>query len=398
MPSCGTCVAAALIRGKLAEVPPDVGYIVIPFTLLYPKRLPRDIPFSLVSFMRMYLETQYGPIRSWSNCKKHPQEPVPATSAEPWPCKRFRPQVDKPRNHFLVVPVFYLLKDTAKAIKLMPKFKTQDPLRHWTHIIPVEGLPIVNEDLGMEIVEYKDSILYTIANFDQPTLFNALLTTWPTLVSEPIHFTWGSRDYSDSLSVVLYGFLLSAENLIIAIRHGLDINLSPVVHVIDRLHNHAKSNMHTTSAAVDRFTMLITYGLTDFECATGTPMNFLLDFKKDQPLFGWNENSIINAITLMESVGYQYTLSKDPISIEKGLIGKWAYALDKVLLLKQHLHRISNRPLTLTEISRNKIRYNLGGSNLCNKATQLGLPPALVKVVTMQDIRNSLRFNGLKLA
>ena len=318
MPTCGTFVAAAILRGELDQVPFDPGYIVIHFQELYSLSAPSQAePVSIYQRLLTYLRTQTQPIQSILECRRHVYSPVPCNQPESWPTKRFRPQIEKPRSHYLVVPVFYLLGAVDDPVKLLSLFGSNDLFRQWIHIVPYDYPQKLDQDRQLTIVEYNQNIFYAVANLFIPNLFEAMLTTWPTLISKPLRFEW-YRDYADSLPVVLYGILFLHDFLHIAIRHGLDMNISPNCHVLDRIYELVKCRRHVTFGAdIDSFILLITYGLSDFECGHGTPMEFILHFVKDVENYQWEDSSVNHAVALLESVGYQHTLGKNPIPIER---------------------------------------------------------------------------------
>ena len=388
MPSCGTYVAAAIVRGELDQVPADVGYLVIPFNKLYDSwsfefKSPKDLGERLI----LYLQTQ-------RQCESHTQELVPTTG----PCKSRKYHSSRCRwSYNLIVPVFYLLQCAGDPVKLLRKCATLNPIKRWVHVIPQEITQKLDPDYGLEIRKSDNNILYAIANFQQANLFEAMLDIWPTLTTQPLSFDWDFQ-WSDNISQVIFDRLHKIDYLLIAIRHGLDVNIIPDYHVLDMLLINALYVSTSEPYPMNLMPLLVTYGLTDFSCEADTPMRFILHFTADQecdyPDYNWRGTEIYFAMVILESVGYQYMLPEGLIEIERALKKKWVDRPRKAELMQEHLDRIMNHPLTLTEISRNKIRSNLGGSYLCIKATQLGLPPALVKVVTMEDIRNSLLFDG----
>ena len=389
MPSCGTCVAAALVRGELDQVPADVGYIVIPFSKLDDSCSHRfNSPKAICAPLILYLQTQ-------RQCESHIQELVPTRP----PCLSPKHYSSLCRwSYNLIVPVFYLLHGAGDPVKLLRKCASLNPIQRWVHVLPHELSKPLSPDYGLEIRKSDENILYAIANFQQSNLLEAMLDIWPTLATRPLSFDWDFQ-WSDNISQVIFDRLHRIDYLLIAIRHGLDVNIIPDYHILDLLH----LNAHYVSARdpypLNLMPLLVTYGLTDFRCEEDTPMRFILHFTADQeydyPDYNWRGAEIYFAMVILESAGYQYMLPDGLVDIEIALKKKWVDQPRKAELMQEHLDRIMNRPLTLTEISRNKIRNNLGGSYLCIKATQLGLPPALVKVVTMEDIRNALLFDGL---
>ena len=392
MPSCGTCVAAAILRGELDQVPTDVGYIVIPFSKLYNSCPAGILPMSLCDRLFLYLQTQ-------KCCVGHIQQPIP-TLPPLAAIRKLRNHRDwsEPRRSFnLIVPVFYTLRTVQYPLKLLSKFASMNPYKRWVHIVPEAEPRHMDRDNGMQIRKYNTSILRIIIEFHQPALFNALLVHWPTMITQPAPFDWDHK-WSDDLSMVLHDELQCMEFLVIAIRHGLDVNKTPENHVIDKLRDNVRDLDFDDPYQLNFLPLLVTYGLTDFHSDQKTPLKFILHFDSDyyyrQNDYRWRGIEIDNAMIILESVGYQYLLPKGLIELEMALIKKWVHRPRKAHYMQEHLDRIMNRPLTLTEISRNKIRFNLGGAGLCIKATKLGLPPALVKVVTMVEIRNALLFNG----
>ena len=297
---------------------------------------------------------------------------------------------------YLMVPVFYLLRCVEDPLKLLSKFAPLNPIKRWVHVVP-EWIRMDSE-LGLQINKYDGLIMDSIIKFEQPKLFEAMLDTWPTLATRALSFDWDCQ-WDDNISHMIYHGLWHINYFLIAIRHGLDVNIIPDYHVLDKLLVNTRFVSHRDPWQLNLLPLLVTYGLSDFICEHGTPMKFILHFMDDQDFSiafnNWRGTEIYFAMLTLESAGYQYMLPEGLIKIEIALKNEWVDQPRKAELMKEHLDRIMNRPLTLTEISRNKIRSNLGGSYLCIKATQLGLPPALVKVVTMEDIRNSLLFKGL---
>ena len=392
MPSCGTCVAAAVLRGELDKVPPDVGYVVIPFSKLYVSCPDGLQPVSIFHRLFHYLQSERC-------CVGHIHQPIPTLPPLAPRRKRalHRGLSELRRSFNLIVPVFYILRIVQYPNKLMSKFATMNAYKRWVHVVP-EGAPShLDQVNGMQIMKYEQNILRAILNFHQPALFHAMLVTWPTMTTQPAPFDW-AHEWSDDLSMVLHDELPCMEYLVIAIRHGLDVNQTQEYHVIDKLRDNVRDRCFNDPYALNFLPLLVTYGLTDFRCEAKTPMRFILHFDFDYyyrlDINQWHGTEIANAMIILESVGYQYLLPEGVIELEMSLIKKWVRRQRKIPYMQEHLDRIMNRPLTLTEISRNKIRNNLGGSYLCKKATKLGLPPALVKVVTMEDIRNSLLFDG----
>ena len=120
----------------------------------------------------------------------------------------------------------------------------------------------------MEISKDEQNILYTIVYY-HPNLFEAMLDTWPTLATQALSFDWDYQ-WSDNISDVLFERLQNVHYWLIAIRHGLDVIISPDYHVLDLLRDNALFVNISDPYQLNLLPLLVTYGLSDFICDHGT--------------------------------------------------------------------------------------------------------------------------------
>lgn len=418
---CGTCVAIAGLRedfvtmNRLLDSEPYLfPYVIVPYADV------PDNPKPIAFFGSHY--PGHGPEQICAEYLGRADMPTGKCGHSltiPVLQPRVVPYFDHPLMFAdaLCLPIWYLFlrRDCLEALRLLLSRHAIDPLTTDTLVRFTSRYRTRygNEDHSVESSANPTTLFCEVVSPYHPNhkAFTVLVETCPDLLT--IDLSLQLRYLPSPMRLLDYitsrmGNLSSGECLDLTIQYGGDVNNT--CSNVGILYNW-RYNFMTWSGKLDilpRIRYLISHGLMDFRIWLPDSVRASDGYRDPATMVialvnmydGWSNlkdefgdkfeersREIASCIQLFESLGSHYQSDLPAVKMERAHI-RWLETkiTPGVLevnretrhahwkLLRDHLHRVTESPLTLHELSRNAVRHALGGIHFRRKLAQLALP------------------------